>query len=120
MAIFTAHCDVLAGKTGFPGFDIIGQLVHEPQLRAIFAEELIAPRLAVIESVLRGAEASGEIEAGTITPLRARIGPALIVQQFLLTGVPPSRREVIQIIDTLLPGAPSSGSRGGSAERPCH
>ncbi|EUA73239.1 transcriptional regulator, TetR family protein [Mycobacterium xenopi 4042] len=33
LAVFTAHCDVLAGKTAFPGLDIIGQLVHEPELR---------------------------------------------------------------------------------------
>ena len=102
-AIFAAHRDVLAGKTGFPHLDIVGQLVHEPELRAIFADDLIAPRLQVIESILRQAEETGELEKGSVTPLTARIGPALIVQHFLLTGSPPSRRELASIVDTLLP-----------------
>jgi AcrR family transcriptional regulator len=103
MAIFAAHCDVLAGKTGFPHLDIVGQLIHEPELRAIFAEDLIAPRLAVIEGILRGAESRGEVDAGSVTPLTARLGPALIVQHFLLTGQPPTRADLTRIIDTLLP-----------------
>ncbi len=111
MAIFAAHCDVLAGKTGFPHLDIVGQLIHEPELRAIFAEELIAPRLAVIEGVLHSAETRGEVEAGSITALTARVGPALIVQQFLLTGKPPTRRELTRIIDTLLRAPAAETSR---------
>jgi len=102
-AIFVAHCEVMAGKTGFPGLDIVGQLVHEPELRAIFSEDLIAPRLQVIESVLRQAEESGDLDKGSVTPLTARIGPALIVQHFLLTGSPPSRRELSRIVDAVLP-----------------
>jgi AcrR family transcriptional regulator len=102
LAMFITISDILAGKTAFPGLDIVGQLLHEPELRAIFAEELIAPRLQVIDSILRGAEARGEFEAGTVTPLTARIGPALIVQHVLLTGAPPTRRELSRIVDTLL------------------
>jgi AcrR family transcriptional regulator len=102
MAIFAAHCDVLAGKTGFPHLDIVGQLIHEPELRAIFAEELIAPRLAAIEAILHSAEARGEVDAGSVTALTARVGPALIVQHFLLTGEPPSRQDLARIIDTVL------------------
>ena len=113
MAIFAAHCDVLAGKTDFPHLDIVGQLVHEPELRAIFAEEFIAPRLAAIETILRGAEARGEVAAGSVTPLTARIGPALIVQHFLLTGKPPTRRDLTRIIDTLLPQVPRLIAAGG-------
>src|ERR1700720_2927752 len=37
MAIFEAHRAVLAGKHGFPGVQIIGQLLHEPGLRAMVA-----------------------------------------------------------------------------------
>jgi hypothetical protein len=72
-------------------------------LRAIFAEELIAPRLAVIDAILRDAETRGEVKPGSVTPLIARVGPALIVQHFMLTGEPPSRSDLTQIIDTVLP-----------------
>src|SRR5262249_47195808 len=78
LAVFTAHRDVLAGKTAFPSLDIMGQLIHEPELRAIFAEAVVAPRLSIVESILRAAVANGDIDQATITPLTARIGPALI------------------------------------------
>lgn len=68
LTVFTAHCDVLAGKTAFPGMDIIGQLVHEPELRAIFADAVVAPRLRIIESILRTGERNGEIDPANLTP----------------------------------------------------
>jgi AcrR family transcriptional regulator len=103
LAVFTAHRDVLAGKTAFPGLDIIGQLVHEPELRAIFADAVVAPRLNIVESILRAAVRDGDIDPATLTPLTARIGPALINQHFMLTGAPPNRRELALIVDTVIP-----------------
>ncbi len=97
------HRDVLAGKTAFPGLDIIHQLLHEPEMRAIFADAVVGPRLKIVESILQAAVEDGDIDPATITPLTARIGPALINQQFLLTGAPPNRRELALIVDTVIP-----------------
>jgi AcrR family transcriptional regulator len=105
LAVLAAHCDVLAGTTAFPGLIIMGQLIHEPELRAMFAEDLLAPRLQTIDTILRAGERSGEINPGTITPLTARIGPALVLQHVLLTGAPPTRRQLARIVDTLIPPA---------------
>src|SRR6202011_4355487 len=41
LAFFTPHRDVLAGKPAFPGLDIMSQLLHEPELRAIFADAVV-------------------------------------------------------------------------------
>ncbi|MGB8391970.1 TetR/AcrR family transcriptional regulator [Mycobacterium sp.] len=106
LTVFTAHRDLLAGKTAFPGLDIIGQLIHEPELRAIFADAVVGPRLKLVESILCAAVEAGDIEPATITPLTARIGPALINHQFLLTGLPPNRRELALIVDTVIPPQP--------------
>jgi AcrR family transcriptional regulator len=103
LAMFTAHRDMLAGKTAFPGLDIIHQLLHEPEMRAIFADAVVGPRLKIVESILRAAVENGDIDAATLTPLTARIGPALINQHFLLTGEPPNRRELALIVDTVIP-----------------
>lgn len=103
LTVFAAHRDVLAGKTGFPSLDIVGQLIHEPELRAIFADAVVGPRLRIIEQILRVAVDDGDLDPATITPFTARIGPALINQQFLLTGAPPSRRELTHIVDTVIP-----------------
>jgi AcrR family transcriptional regulator len=114
LAVFTAHRDVLAGKTAFPGLDIMSQLLHEPELRAIFADAVVAPRVKIVESILQAAAREGELDPATITPLTARVGPALINHQFMLCGEPPGRRELALIVDTVIPPkapARASGSR---------
>lgn len=103
LAVFTAHRDVLAGKTAFPGMDIMAQLIHEPELRAIFADAVVGPRLTLVESILRAAVRDGELDPATVTPMTARVGPALINQHFLLTGLPPNKRELALIVDTVIP-----------------
>jgi AcrR family transcriptional regulator len=103
LTVFTAHRDVLAGKTDFPGLVIIAQVLHEPELRAIFADAVVCPRLKIVESILRAAALDGDIDPATITPYTARIGPALINQHFMLTGTPPNRRELALIVDTVIP-----------------
>jgi len=103
LAMFTAHRDMLAGKTAFPSLDIIHQLLHEPEMRAIFADAVVGPRLKIVDSILQAAIDAGDIDPATLTPLTARIGPALINQHFLLTGEPPNRRELALIVDTVIP-----------------
>jgi AcrR family transcriptional regulator len=102
LTTFSAHRDILAGKTAFPGLAIIGQVLHEPELRAIFADSVVAPRLRLIESILQAGVRTGEIDPATLTPLTARVGPALINQHVMLTGAPPTRRELTRIIDTVI------------------
>jgi AcrR family transcriptional regulator len=102
LTVFAAHCDVLAGKTTFPGLAIMGQLIHEPELRAIFADAVVAPRLRIIESILQAAAVNGEIDSAALTPYTARVGPALINQQLVLTGAPPNRRQLMHIVDTVV------------------
>ena len=106
LAVFTAHRDVLAGKTGFPGLHIIGQLIHEPELRAIFADAVVGPRLVLVESILRTAVEEGDLDPAAITPFTARVGPALINHQCLVAGSPPTRRELGLIVDTVIPPRP--------------
>src|ERR1700739_1017740 len=102
LAVFTAPCDVLAGKTAFPPLAIMNQLLHEPELRAIFADAVVEPRLRITESILQAGVASGEINAAALTPYTARVGPALINQQLLLTGGQPNKRQLAHIVDTVI------------------
>jgi AcrR family transcriptional regulator len=103
LAALSAHCDVVAGKTAFPALSSMQQLLHEPELRAIFADAVVAPRLRITESILQAAADNGEVDAATLTPYTARVGTALVNQQLLLTGAPPNKRQLAQIVDTVLP-----------------
>lgn len=115
LTVFTAHRDVLAGKTAFPGLDIVHQLLHEPEMRAIFADAVVGPRLKLIDSILQAAVEAGDLDPATLTPLTPRIGPALINQHFLLAGEPPNRRELALIVDTVIPPRGSAAPTGDGA-----
>jgi AcrR family transcriptional regulator len=110
LTLFIAHRDVLAGKTAFPGLDTIHQLLHEPEMRIIFADAVVGPRLKITESILQAGVEAGEVDPATLTPLTARIGPALINHHFLLTGEPPNRRELALVVDAVIPPRPSESS----------
>ncbi|MFE7313347.1 TetR/AcrR family transcriptional regulator [Streptomyces sp. NPDC057555] len=99
-----ALSDVLAGKTLVPGIEFIVDVLHEPDMRALFADKVIAPRLQRIEAILHEDVHGHE----AVHPLAARTGPALILQTFLLTGGPPSPQELDLIIDTVLHGRATS------------
>lgn len=102
LRLFTALCDVLAGETPFPGHAVAIGLLADPVLRAAFAESVVAPRLAVIASILARGERTGEIPPGTLAPLAAHVGPALIMHTFLLTGAPPGAADIERVVDTVL------------------
>jgi AcrR family transcriptional regulator len=106
LTLFTSHRDVLAGKTAFPGLDTIHQLLHEPEMRAIFADAVVGPRLKIVDSILQAAVEAGDIDPAALTPLTARVGPALINHHFLLTGEPPNRRDLALVVDTVIPPRP--------------
>jgi AcrR family transcriptional regulator len=106
LTLLTSHRDMLAGKTKFPGLYVVQQLLHEPEMRTIFADAVVAPRVKIVESILQAAVDEGDLDPARITPLTARVGAALINQHFLLTGEPPNRRELALIVDTVIPPRP--------------
>jgi AcrR family transcriptional regulator len=113
LAALTIMADTLAGHGAYPGFDVMAQVLHEPELRQAFAARVIEPRLQMIHAILRQAAARHEIRDEAATPLIARTGPALVLQAFLLAGKPPSRTELTRIVDAILmpllthPGKPA-------------
>lgn len=116
LTMFTAHRDLLAGKTAFPGMDGIGQLLHEPELRAVVADAVVGPCLEIIDLILRAVVAGGGIDGSGLPPLTARIGPALIDEHFMLTGKPPNRRDLALIIDTVIACALGLTNKANSTE----
>lgn len=102
LSVFTALCGVLAGSTPLPGISTAVDLLREPELRASLTDELLAPQLQTIETVLRRGVDTGEINPTTLGPLTARTGPALMLMTILLTGEPPSPHELETIVSTVL------------------
>jgi AcrR family transcriptional regulator len=108
LAVFAALSDVMAGRTAYPGVVVMSQLLHEPELRSLYADEVVAPRMEMIDSILHIGVRKGEIDPDALNAFTARTGPALIVQHVLLTGAPPTRRELTRIVDTLVAKPPAA------------
>jgi len=107
LALFSSLADMMAGKTDYPSLFVMVQLLHEPELRTIYTDSVVAPRMRIIDAILRDGVALGQIDPVSVTPFSARLGPALIVQQVLLTGAPPTRAELAAIVDELIMVAPT-------------
>ncbi|WP_182545103.1 TetR/AcrR family transcriptional regulator [Halosaccharopolyspora lacisalsi] len=102
IAALTALSDVFAGRTPLPGLTVLGEVLREPTLREAFTDLVVAPRLHMIEAVLRAGAHRNGADPDTVTLLLARTGPALVVQSVLLTGEPPTAEELTRIVDELL------------------
>jgi cell division ATPase FtsA len=106
--------DALAGRTGFPGLDVIAEVLRVPELRNAFASRVIEPRIRVVLDMLQRAAERREIDATRVDALVARTGPALVIETFLLTGAPPAAEELARIVDRVMiplivPSRPSAG-----------
>ncbi|QUH04006.1 TetR/AcrR family transcriptional regulator [Saccharopolyspora erythraea] len=102
LAALTVMAEVLAGHRAFPGFAVFGDVLREPALRVAVVEKLIMPRLEAIVAIVRQGASNGEIDPSAPESLLARTGPALILQQFILTGEAPDQAEIAGIVDDIL------------------
>jgi len=92
----------LAGPVGGALRANVGKHQEHPQLAEALRARVIAPQeRAVLELLAQGSK-RGEIPAARSSPELARIGPALVRQQFIESGRPPSAREIESMVDTVL------------------
>ncbi|GAA2049943.1 TetR/AcrR family transcriptional regulator [Catenulispora yoronensis] len=97
----TFRTDVQAG--------LVSGLVRDAKLRAVFAEQFVAPRKAVFRTLFDRAVGRGEIAPVPNFVLLSDIVPSMIFHQLILTGRPPDAAFVITVIDQIvlpLVGAP--------------
>jgi AcrR family transcriptional regulator len=88
---------------------------RHPRVAEAIIEILLEPRLDAITAALRRAARRGEIRPGAVTGLLAQTGPALVINQQMHYGSPPSQAEVAEIVDRVL--LPALGAPGLSAAR---
>jgi AcrR family transcriptional regulator len=101
LAALSVMSEALAGKTSFPGLAVLGEILREPELRQAFVDTVVAPRLQVIESILRQGAQRAETNP-TPDPLIVQIGPATVLHSFVMAGRAPTQDELAHIVDTAL------------------
>lgn len=94
--------EAMGARPDLPGAAMIGELFHDPELRAALREKVLEPRLALLERLLRTAVDRGEIGPDAVTPLVVRTAPALVFQGNMLEGRRLRRGELEQIVDEVL------------------
>ena len=110
---------------------MVNALAHDGELRRVFGDKFIAPRMAGFRTVFERAVARGEMPGGHDLDLLAGLFPALALQQLVMSGELPGTRLACQIMDevvyplaTAQPPAPArprvpprEGSRTGSGQQ---
>jgi AcrR family transcriptional regulator len=81
---------------------MVSALARDAELRRVFGEKFIAPRMAGFRAVFERAVARGEMPAGHDLDLLARLFPALGLQQILASGELPDTRLACQIMDEVV------------------
>jgi AcrR family transcriptional regulator len=106
IALLTQLSNAMAQPVGRALYTLITELIVErqqhPDLAAAVIDNLLEPRLDAIMAALRRAARRGEIRPGVVSELLARTGPALIIHQQLSDGSRPTKREIEDIVDTVL------------------
>jgi AcrR family transcriptional regulator len=110
---------------------MVNALARDAELRRVFREKFIAPRMAGFRAVFERAVTRGEMPDGHDLDLLARVFPALALHQLAMSGEVPDTRFAGQIMDevvyplaTAQPPAPArprmpprEGSRMGSGQQ---
>ena len=110
---------------------MVNALARDAELRRVFREKFIAPRMAGFRTVFERAVTRGEMPDGHDLDLLARVFPALTLHQLAMSGELPDTRFAGQIMDevvyplaTAQPPAPArprvpprEGSRTGSGQQ---
>jgi AcrR family transcriptional regulator len=102
LAALTIMADTLAGRSRFPSLGVLVEVLRVPALRDAFADRVIEPRLRMVHDILRRGAEQGDVDPARASALVARVGPALVIETFLLTGTPPPADELARIVDTVV------------------
>lgn len=98
---------------------MVNALARDAELRRVFREKFIAPRMAGFRTVFERAVARGEMPDGHDLDLLARLFPALALHQLVMSGELPDTGFAGQIVDEVvypLATAPAAGT--GPARMP--
>jgi AcrR family transcriptional regulator len=81
---------------------MVTALTRDAELRRVFTDKFIAPRMAGFRTVFERAVARGEMSEGHDLDLLARLFPALALQQLVISGELPDTRFARTIMDQVV------------------
>jgi AcrR family transcriptional regulator len=105
---------------------MVNALARDGELRRVFGEKFIAPRMAGFRVVFERAVARGEMPGGHDLDLLARLFPALALQHLMMSGELPGARLACHIMDEVVyplataPAAPISPAPHATTEGKPH
>jgi len=93
---------------------LITALARDAELRAVFREQLVDPRTALMKEVFERAVARGEVAEDRNLDLLTSVFPALVIHQLLMSGETPDADFAASVMDDVLfPLATAPGSSSG-------
>jgi AcrR family transcriptional regulator len=107
-----AFVAVITGPTGAATLSLLSTVPHHPALAEAFRSGPIAVWQQAFELVFRRAEERGEVAPGIVGSVVGETTSALLVQRWLLTGLPVDDAYADEVLDTVvMPLLRGAGSR---------
>lgn len=96
--------DVLNSQVGRAVQSLMAEVDRDRPFIRLVSERVFAPRQDVFRQILERGVARGEVRKGSVSPLVAAVGPAMLVQRFLEDPSPvPDELLVAAVDDLILP-----------------
>lgn len=103
ITVLSAYAEACGGTVGVALRAICGEAVKNcDQLQQLWRERVSAPKLALIRNVLEQAVAKGQARPGAIEDECVMAGPAMVGQIYMANDRPPTREEVVRIVDHVM------------------
>ncbi|WP_329213049.1 TetR/AcrR family transcriptional regulator [Streptomyces sp. NBC_01485] len=94
--------DVLNSQVGRAVQSLLAEIDRDRPFMRLVDERVFAPRQDVFRRILERGVARGEVRKGSVSPLVAGIGPAMLVQRFLGDPSPVPHDLLVAVVDDLI------------------
>jgi AcrR family transcriptional regulator len=102
VTLLASLADILAGPGGDASRALLGAIHYEPALGEAFRQGPMRRWAEAFGVVFERAIARGELSAAASTSLAAEAGPAVILQRWMINGLPIGAELAAELVDDLI------------------
>lgn len=93
---------VLSGPVGAAARALLDETVRDPQLKSTYQRRMLGIREELWLDILRRGAERGQVRASAVTAQISVVAPSLLLQHFILHGIPIADSVLVGIVDGVL------------------
>ena len=102
LSFLAGFARVLNGPSGEAVRGLMAETVRDQELRAVIRGRFVEPANLLLLEALRRGVVRGEVRPGALTPMVAKVAPALLREHVMLHGAPVPRSALVEIVDDVV------------------